>query len=125
MSAKPFRFTLWSGVAICLPFALVHELEQALLLYRKQSPPSQRDLPTEIAGALSRVASATCPEIARAIRARTHDVRTVLITDDRFVRVPPPADRSTKAATWALAVSPCGLVRGARTSARGAEDDVS
>jgi hypothetical protein len=42
-------------------------------------------------------------EIARAVRVRKADVLATLAADERFARLPPPADRPSTARPWGLA----------------------
>lgn len=117
MSAKPFIFTSENGLVISFPAAVVPALEDALREYRHLPSQRERDIGSAVAAALCELGCATCPEIAGAIRRRTADVRRVLVDDERFILVPPPAGRSPKANTWALASGASAPVPWARTSA--------
>jgi hypothetical protein len=77
-----------------------------------RQPPNQSDVAAQIASALVN-GPATVPELARRARLRDETVRKVLQTDPRFLRVPPPSERSPKAKCWTMA---SGVVLEARTS---------
>lgn len=109
------KLALASGETVTLTPEVVAQLDSALRALRRHGRP-HRDLGAEIEALLTERPGSSTIEIARAIRARDHDVRLALNRDSRFQLACPPAGRSRKVKAWILASTRRRVVPCDRTS---------
>jgi hypothetical protein len=115
VAVPPLELRLPAGATLILPAGLVADLEGAVRAWRGQQI-EQRDLVAEIEDFLTLHPGTSTTEIARAIRARDHDVRSILRGGGRFQSVSAPAGRSGRLKAWMLAPTPAEAVPRDRTS---------
>lgn len=106
------RFTelkLVTGQTIPLTNEVVTQLEAELRSLRRSNT-KRRNLVSEIRAYLTDHPGSSALEIARAIRARDHDIRSILRAGAPFQSVSPPAGRSGRLKAWKLAPTPAEAV---------------
>jgi hypothetical protein len=99
---KPLTFKRRDDSTVVIRPEEVPGLAATIRSWNRESRPP-RDLAAEIVSYLATNPGASVPEIARAIRARDHDVRSNLQGDERFRIVSPKPGRSSRVIGWAIA----------------------